>query len=58
MSRWTLGEVRDVSLDPRGGLERVGGLWGDPGRIGEPPGKSGTGRGTPGEVWNESGDPR
>ena len=48
MGRWTLEEVRDGLVDPRGG----------PGWVEGPLGRSGPGQGTHGEVRGGSGDPR
>ena len=48
MSRGTLGDVRYISVDPWGGL----------GRVGKPFQRSGTGRETLADVREGSGDPR
>ena len=66
--RWTPGEVRDGSGDPREDLGRVGNIGefrdgsGDPrgvlGRVGGLSGSSRTGWGTIGEVRDRLGDPR
>ena len=48
----TILEVRDGSGNPWAGTGRVGEPWECPGRVGGPLGRSGTGRGTLGDVWN------
>ena len=59
--QWTLGEVRNVSGDPRGGTGRVVELGRFLEWVGRPLGMSETGRVGPrrvGEVWDGSVDPR
>ena len=68
MGRAILGEVWDVSGDPRGGPGQdegpsqrsvgSGDPRGGPVWVGGPSGRSGTGRGTLEEVRDRSGDPR